>query len=159
LDQFKHLYDPCLFPLAAHTKEIGMKVQIFPGGELIVERSLLGHGSQHLPYPARMTTHVVAHHLHLAAGRGGEAADQIDGGGLARSVGSQQTKDLSLLDREGEVVNVVQRPECFAERAQLDSWRSCHPCSMGRCRFLLSLFTHRSLSFRTETDLRPYRHM
>ncbi len=88
-----------------------MKVQVVPGGEFLVERGLLGHGPQHLPYTARVATHVVAHHLYLATGWGGETADQIDGGGLARSVGPQQAKDLAPLNREGEVVNSLQGPE------------------------------------------------
>jgi hypothetical protein len=96
-----------------------------------------------------MATHIVAHHLHFAAGRGGKAADQVDGGGLARSVWSQQTKDLSLLNREGEMINSLQGSERFAECSQLDSWEPCRSCSMGRCRFLPYLFTHRSLSFFT----------
>ena len=140
LDQFEHLHDACLFLLAWHAKEIGVKVQIVPGGELFVERGFLGHGPQHLPYPARMATHIVAHHLHLAAGRGGKAADQVDGGGLARSVWSQQAKDLALLNREGEMVNGLQGSECFAECAQLDGWEPCRSCSMEPCRFLPSLF-------------------
>ena len=70
----------------------------------------LGHGPQHLPYPARVMGHLVAHHPHLSTGRGREAADHIDGRGLAQSVGSQQAKDLSLLDREGEVVNGTECP-------------------------------------------------
>src|SRR5258708_35096985 len=101
-----------------------------------------------------MPADIVAHELHLAAGRGGEAADQVDGGGLARAVGSEQAKDLALLDREGEVVHCLQDRERFAARPQFDSRNPCGFCWIGLWCFLPYFFTHRFLAILV-TEIAP----
>src|SRR3989442_655858 len=72
----------------------------------------------------RVTGHI--HPFHKRCSRAGreQAADHPDGRGLAGAVASEKAEDLSLLDRDGEIVDGSESAERFGEMSRLDSGHS-----------------------------------
>src|SRR5260370_27230495 len=68
--------------------------------------------SSHL---ACLVARIVAHLPHLACGRHAQPADHIDRRRFARTIGSQQAKNLALLNSQREVINSAKGAKVFAQ--------------------------------------------
>ena len=57
---------------------------------------------------------------HLARGHREHAADQVDGGALARAIGADEAEDLALLDLEIEPVDRAHAAEMLGQRLKYE---------------------------------------
>ena len=81
------------------------EVQVFLHRHVDVERRLLGEEADELLRLVRVFEDVDAADLGLA-GRGGEVAgEDVHRGGFPRAVGAEESDDLALADREGDIVD------------------------------------------------------
>ena len=86
-----------------HAQDGAVHVDVFPAGHLAVEA---GAHLQHAGHPA--------FDLHLARRGGGDAAEQLEQGGLARAVAADDAQGLALVHCQ---VHAVQRHEGLTEQA------------------------------------------
>ena len=81
------------------------EIEVLAGGEVRVERYVLGHDSKQALDRGRVLKDRVPTHPCVAPGGSQETGKDGDGGGLSRAVRSQQAVDLTLFDREREIVD------------------------------------------------------
>ena len=85
-----------------------------------VKHQLLRHHAQRLPRGAPVADHIVAHHADAAAAGLDEPGNNVDQRGLARAVGSEQAKELALLDVERHAIERVKGAERLADIGNTD---------------------------------------
>ena len=91
------------------------EVQVFLGGQVLIEGKALGHVADVLFDPVVFPDDVEAAHPAGAAGGQQQAVQHADGGGFARAVGPQKAEDLPLLHLEADVVHRLKSPEMAGE--------------------------------------------
>ena len=100
-DQVKQIGNARPGLISSHLVEVGVQVQELRGGEPLVEAEMLGEEPD--SFSCGWVTQRLAEQG-CRARRGKDQAQQhFDRSGLARAVGPQKAKDLSLLDAQGKV--------------------------------------------------------
>ena len=103
-----------------HLEEISVEVQILQHGQVPVEPESLGHVGDAALDPLGLLTQRAAGH-HRVAGRGPENPGQhAQGGGLACSIGPDETEELAALDGEGQAVDGGDGAKAPGEATQVD---------------------------------------
>ncbi len=107
------------FPLvdAVHSRE---EVEILVDREIVVEREFLRHVADALAYGLSAHAAALAGEFHLARGDVEQAAEHLDGGGLASSIGAQEPVDLSVADLNIHVMDGGERAEAFGQILRAD---------------------------------------
>src|SRR5262249_52946222 len=103
--------------------EAGDEVEVLLDGEVLVEGEALGHVAHPAADPLRVLPDVEAETGALAGGRGEEAAEDPERGGLAAAVGAEEAADLTPGDAQVEPLHHRARPEGLAEAADVDGQR------------------------------------
>jgi hypothetical protein len=106
--------------LRRHAIGPGEEVQVFLGGEVIVQGELLRHVPELLPQVLRAQLALLARQLHLARARLEEAAEHLDGGRLAGAVGAQKAVDLAVAHLEVDPADGLEVPEGLPEGSGAD---------------------------------------
>ena len=91
-----------------HAVEMSLQGHVLAAGEEVVHPGLLGHHTDGVPHPFRITVHVDPSHQgppRIESAQGGEDAD---GGGLAGSVGPQQGHDFPFAHGQVQAVHRFQ---------------------------------------------------
>ena len=104
-----------LQPVGGQAVDPAEEVQVFLGGQVLIEGEALGHVADVLFDPVVFPDDVEAAHPALAAGGQQQAVQHADGGGFARAVGPQKAEDLPLLHLEADVVHRLKSPEMAGE--------------------------------------------
>jgi hypothetical protein len=89
----------------AQAEQTAVVVEVFPAGELPVERVLLGHNAEQLLGQGRMGDHVDAAHEGGSRRRDHPGGEHAGGGRLAGAVRAEEPKDLAPPDPQLEVVD------------------------------------------------------
>ena len=113
--QAQDLGDPLPEPVGGQAVDPAEEVQVFLGGQVLIEGEALGHVADVLFDPVVFPDDVEAAHPALAAGGQQQAVQHADGGGFARAVGPQKAEDLPPLHLEADVVHRLKSPEMAGE--------------------------------------------
>src|SRR5262249_17197209 len=97
-----------------------------------VERHVLGEVADPTADLQRLLEHVVTRDPGCPARRRHEAGEDPHGRRLAGAVRTQEADDLSLLDREGHVLDGRDRPVALGEAINLNHGSSLRSCGRGR---------------------------
>ena len=89
-------------------------------GEVGVDAGGLQHDADAGPVVAVVRSGIEPEHPDVATRRRPEAFEDLDSGGLARTVGAEQGEDLAELDREVDASDSLERPVRLDEPADLD---------------------------------------
>jgi hypothetical protein len=119
------LVDPCV--VAADPEIAGLDAQRFPDGEERIEYQLLWHHAEHAARTPVVAYDVGSHHPHFASVCARQPGDDIDEGGLAGAVRSEQAEELALLDGERNPGERAQRTEALLNRFDFEGvqlWRA-----------------------------------
>ena len=100
--------------------DAGEEFEVFGDRQVVVERKLLRHVADLLPYLRGTKAAALAGQLHAAAGGREQAAEHLDGGGLARAIRAQQAVDLAVPHLGGDVLHSRKRAEMFGEIGSAD---------------------------------------
>ncbi len=100
LDQGQHLVDALPADGARDAVDEGVELEVLAPGELVVERWVLEHQADALPYSGRVEGHVDAGHSRSPGGRCQQRAEDRDRRRLSGAVRPQKTKDLAGTDFE-----------------------------------------------------------
>ena len=90
-------------------------VDVLPDGELLEDGHLLGNDADAALEVVAAGGHVLVKEANAALVVGKQLQHAVDGCGLARAVGAQQAKDLSLGDAQVKVVERDQLPVALDE--------------------------------------------
>ena len=91
--------------LRGHPEESAVEVEVLPHAERAVERVALGHHADHLLRRGGVLDHVDAADERPAARGDDPGGQHARRGGLAGTVGAEQTEDLALVHLEVEIVD------------------------------------------------------
>ena len=91
--------------LRAHAEVAAVEVEVLEHGEAAVERVHLGDHADELLRERGLGHDVDVADERLSIGGDDARREHAHGGGLARTVGAEETEDLALADREVEVVD------------------------------------------------------
>ena len=94
--------------------------EIFADGQLAIETRMLKHDAEPPPHRSGFTRQVVPEQPRAARLNRRERREQLEQGGFAAAVGSEEAKDLAARDREGYVVERRAIAVVKAERARID---------------------------------------
>ncbi len=86
--------------LAIEMVQAGDELEVFGGGEAVVERRSLRHVADTSLHVDRLLDDVEAGNPRATARRPDHAGEDLDGGGFAGAVGAQETQDLARLDAQ-----------------------------------------------------------
>src|ERR1039457_5638717 len=103
--------------------DAGEEVEVLADGQIVVEGELLRHVTYALTNCFGPQVSLRARELHGSAGWFQQTAEHADGGGLAGTVGSEETVDFAVANLEADVVNRGEFSELLDEvgRADCDS--------------------------------------
>jgi hypothetical protein len=90
--------------------EARVEVEVLPRAELRVEGRLLEHDADLGAHPATLAHHVEAEQLGAPRRRRNQGREDAEGGGLARTVGSQQAEEGALRHLEVEAIEGAHVP-------------------------------------------------
>src|SRR6266508_4660142 len=111
---------PLFAALGRHAVDAGEEVQVLDDGEVVVQGELLGHVADPLPHALRAKPAAFAGQLDVPGGRLEEAAEHLDGRGLAGAVGAEETIDLTVAHLEIDARDGREAAEDLAEAARAD---------------------------------------
>ena len=94
--------------VVANTKVARLKSQRFSHVEEGVKHQFLRNDAQFATCCGVIGLHVTAHHRHSTAGGAGEAGQDADHGGFARTIGAEQSKELAFFNVQ---LDTVERQE------------------------------------------------
>ena len=97
-----------------------MRREIFADGQLAIETRMLKHNAEPPPHRGGFTRQVVTEEPRAARLNRRERREQLEQGGLAAAVGSEEPEDLAARDREGYVAERRAIAIAKAERARID---------------------------------------
>src|SRR5262249_2968136 len=93
-------FDAVRVGTGAQTAGAGEELEVFDHAELAVEREFLRHIAEPGSCAGSGVTQINAGDAQRSAGRGEQAAEHTEGGGLASSIGSQQAEDFAAVHAE-----------------------------------------------------------
>lgn len=99
--------------VAAGSRHAADEGEVFPRGEVVEQREVLGHHADaalHLERAARIA-HVLAEDADAAAAGCEQAGEHFDGGGFARAVGAEEAVEAARGDAEAELVDGAEGTE------------------------------------------------
>ena len=94
-------------------------------GEVRLHAALLEHDPDRSRSVALARCRVAAEHPHVAAAARAVALEDLDGGGLARAVGSEQAEDLAASDLEADAAHRLHLAVGLAQTAYRDGRSLC----------------------------------
>src|SRR5262249_61925372 len=103
--------------------DAGKEIEVLVDREIVVERKLLGHVAELLPDVLRTQLADLACQSHLARAGRQQATEHLDRGGLARTVGAEQSEDLAVAHLEIDALDRDEVAECLAQAARADRHR------------------------------------
>src|SRR5581483_2484335 len=98
--------------------------EVLAGGQVVEERQVLGDDAD-VPLGVEglgVNEHVAAENSDLALGRGEQAGEHLDGGGLAGAVGPEEPVEGAPLDPQVDAVHGPEVAEVAGQPAGLDRW-------------------------------------
>src|SRR5262249_49018827 len=110
-------------PLPRALVDAGKEIEVLVDREIVVERKLLGHVAELLPDVLRTQLADLACQSHLARAGRQQATEHLDRGGLARTVGAEQSEDLAVAHLEIDALDRDEVAECLAQAARADRHR------------------------------------
>ena len=117
--------DPGRPLVARQVVEPGRQIEVLAAGERAVRRQELGDVADPATDETRLAHDVEPRDLGVAAGRGQERDQHLDGRRLARAVGTEQSEDL-VVDGQVEMVDREDVVEASAQVVGLDGGRRDH---------------------------------
>ena len=116
----QQLARPLLAAGSRQRMDLAHEVEVLEDGQILVEREALGHVADRAAQAFRLLGDAEPQHFDLALARCEQAAQHADGGGLARSVRSQEAVDLRARNREIHVVDGHELAEAPGETVSGD---------------------------------------
>jgi hypothetical protein len=101
--------------------------QVFPAGEVLVDRGGLAGQADHLPHGGWLAHHVPAGHLGVAGVGAQQGGQDAHGGGLAGAVGAEQPQDAAGWDGQGHLLQGLDVAEGLGQSLGLDRGLVAHP--------------------------------
>src|SRR5262249_19474998 len=112
---------PLPVPLAAQAVGRREEVEVLEGGQVLVERELLGHVADPAPDLLAAPADVEAVDRRVPLGRREQPAEDPDERRLAGAVGAEQAVDLAAGHRQRHLVEGTEAPEIARDLAHLDA--------------------------------------
>ncbi len=101
-------------------EQVGVEIHVLFDGKIAVQAEALRHVADAILHRVGFARHVVAGYPGFAVGGVEQTAEQPDGGGLSRAVGTHQPEDLSARHLEAEAVDGGEVPELARQISDLD---------------------------------------
>ena len=101
------------------TAETADEAQVLGSGQVRIEERFFGDVPELGLEAEEIRGHIAAVEPHVAGCRFEQARQHLDGGALARAIGTQQPEHLTGTDGERDVVDPDDRPVAFRESLNL----------------------------------------
>ena len=115
IEGFDHLGNALAPGVAFQSVDAGREFQVLLHREQAVERKLLRHVAEPALGCAGGAAQIMAHHMRFASSWFQQAAQHLEGGGLAGAVRAEQAEDFALLHLEADVVGGGELAEALGE--------------------------------------------
>ena len=98
-----------------HAVQHAVQFQVLPRSELVIKTRILEHDPKRPAYVILLMERIKSVDANLTARRAQKRREHFDRGGLARAIGAEESENLAVADREGDVVDSREIAEFLRE--------------------------------------------